>query len=193
MPYTEAKIIKGAQPQRYDIVTYWMRMDGGKTPYIHRVIGLPGDTIKIVSKAVYINGKLEELLSGLRYDNLIRDKNFVNKRIYPGDAPWNEDFYGPLYIPKKGDVINLETENKEIWRELIRKDALSEGEENPDRLLNKKEYIVKNNYFFMMGDNRNNSLDSRYTGFVNEDDIFGKADIIYFNKVYLDRIGKTIK
>jgi signal peptidase I len=193
MPYTGAKIINGAQPQRYDVVTYWMRMEKEQTPYIHRVIGLPGDTIKIVSKAVYINGKLEEQLPGLNYDKINRDKDYINKRMYPGGAPWNEDFYGPLFIPKKGDVINLETENKEIWRELIIKDALSEGEENPEGLLNKKEYVLKNNYFFLMGDNRNNALDSRYTGLVSEDDIFGKASIIYFNKVYLDRIGKTVK
>ena len=193
IPFTNKKIINLKSPERNDVAVFMQELKEDKSPWIMRIIGLPGDSIVIVNKAVYINGKLELQNKEYRYDKVEREKGFINPRIYPNGAPWNEDNYGPYYIPKKGDVINLESENKEMWRKLIIKDAEKSDEEFPSKLLNEKKYVIKNNYYFMMGDNRNNSLDSRFIGPVAEDDIIGKASIIYFNKVDLSRIGTRIK
>lgn len=193
LPYFGNKIKNTKHPERYDVATYRVSFPEGKSIYIHRIIGIPGDTIKIKNKEVYINGEIEKELPLLIHERYTPDENQINYRMYPKGAPWNEDFYGPLYIPRKGDVINLQKENKEMWRQLIIKDAGDAGEEFPEKILNNADYVIKNNYYFFMGDNRNNALDSRYTGLVTENDILGKADYIIFNKSYVNRIGIDVK
>ena len=105
---------------------------------------------------------------------------------------WRYDDYGPLYIPACGDTINITTGILPIYERLItvyenNKLELIDG----DIVINNKpahEYVVQQNYYFMMGDNRYSSIDSRSWGFVPEDHIIGKAQMILFSK---DRDEKT--
>ena len=101
----------------------------------------------------------------------------VSQSIFPINKPWNPDWYGPLTIPKTGDVITLTQENLPEYRKLI-----TEYEGNTLEFKGGKFYIngtqtdkytVKQDYYFMMGDNRDASLDARFFGFVPETNIVG--------------------
>ena len=110
--------------------------------------------------------------------NALRSKKVnVSQSIFPLNKPWNVDWYGPLTIPKKGDVITLTEDNLPEYKKLI-----TEYEGNTLAFRDGKFYInnvqtnqytVKLDYYFMMGDNRDASLDARYFGFVPETHIVG--------------------
>jgi signal peptidase I len=111
-------------------------------------------------------------------NNVLRSKKInVSQSIFPLNKPWNVDWYGPLTIPKKGDVITLTEDNLPEYKKLI-----TEYEGNTLAFRDGKFYInnvqtdqytVKLDYYFMMGDNRDASLDARYFGFVPETHIVG--------------------
>lgn len=104
---------------------------------------------------------------------------------YSKDYPWNKDNYGEIRIPKKGDTIFLSTVNIVLYEKLITDYEYNKVEvEDTLIFINNTiaEYFVpKLNYYFMMGDNRDNSTDSRFWGFVPEDHIVGKASSIFFS------------
>ncbi len=107
---------------------------------------------------------------------------------FTADFKWNRDNYGPIWVPKKGVTIPLTLANLPLYERVI---DVYEGNDlkvqNGQILINGKSvttYTFKMDYYWMMGDNRHNSADSRFWGFVPEDHIVGQPKFVYisFNK-----------
>ena len=179
------------EPKRGDVVVFDFpgNRDEFQSPevvnYIKRLIGEPGDTLQIINRIVYVNGQVFPNPPESKFISSPQNSNIVNPRIFPKGSGWNEDNYGPLRVPKEGDIIKLDSSNIDMWRMFITREG-----HNVQVLPNTgividgisaNEYKVQQDYFFMMGDNRNNSLDSRFWGFVPRDLIVGEALIIYWS------------
>jgi len=155
--------------------------------YVKRLIGMPGDTIEIRDKVAFVNGNEFPIPPYIKYLSPYPvPKDRVNPRIFPKGSPWNEDNYGPLVIPKKGYTIPLSPSNVEGWRTIIDREhgervvAVQDGYVT----INGKpvtSYTFKKDYYFMMGDNRDDSMDSRFWGLVARDMVVGQAFIVLFS------------
>lgn len=142
LPFTDFTLVPIRRPERGDVVVFKFPKDESKD-FIKRVIGLPGDTLEVKNKAVYVNGqKMDELYA-------VHDESGELASLMQG-----RDNFGPVSVPKHS--------------------------------------------YFVMGDNRDHSLDSRFWGFVDESKIKGEAFIIYWSWngeakwVRWNRIGKLI-
>jgi signal peptidase I len=248
-----------------------------KTNYIKRCVGIPGDTLFILDKQVYANGKPIGNPPDMEYSYIVTAKGPINDRnllkyglgpedynvigrpsdgtveyimflthklaeeikqspyivsvelekrndedgVFPyssyadGDVDtskkkythWATDNFGPLWIPKKGASLEINDSTLALYGTTIKLYDHNDDVkiENGKLFVDGKEvtqYTFKQNYYFMMGDNRHNSLDSRFWGFVPEDHIVGKAffiwlsidkDADFINKIRWNRFFKLIK
>ena len=112
---------------------------------------------------------------------------FRYKECFPQDPRynWNKDYFGPIVIPQAGVTIPLTVNNLPLYKRIIELyEANTLRIEGDNIYINDSlatTYTFKQNYYWMMGDNRDNSQDSRFWGFVPEDHIVGKAMIIWFS------------
>jgi signal peptidase I len=206
-----------------------------KTYFIQRLFGIPGDSVELINKLVYVNGlpiadtptvkhnyfvktrsiRLDSLFK-LKYnlteggevsdqfdysysltaeesENLRKDSsiqyvelkvekmNTYDETVFP-ESPyykWNLDHYGKIYIPKINDTLRLDTVNIKLYSILISEHEKNDLLVSGDSIMINGElssyYVVKKNYYFVLGDNRDNANDSRVWGFLPENCIVGKV------------------
>jgi len=178
-------------PQRGDVIVFIYPGDRDErqspevTNYIKRCVGTPGDSILIKDKILYVNGQMFFSPPGMQFSNPFpMPKDAYDPAMFPHGEHWNRDNYGPLRIPKKGDVVQLNAVNYKAWEIFIEREGRTPSLKNGIVYIDGKQassYTVERNYYFMMGDNRDNSEDSRYWGFVPDDNIVGEAMLIYLS------------
>ena len=185
--------------------------------------GLPADVIfeeglrvsEILELKKEMSLTLEEAsilrkISGI--DSVNRSINTIkipNETFFPNKITfnWNEDNFGPIVIPKKGMKVELNRKNISLYKKIISEYEGNKLEINPSQIkvnnINVEQYTFKKDYYWMMGDNRHKSEDSRFWGFVPDDHIVGKPIFIWFSikgindglknwKIRWDRVFTTV-
>ncbi len=181
--------------------------------YVKRCVGLPGDTVRIVHGRVLVNDVDVKFPPYARpATEYFFPRNSRRYRLYPPGSTFSEFNYGPLVIPKRGDNIILDSNSIQRWKVFIEREGHTVGEDDAQTIRidgrPADHYTVERDYYFMMGDNRGNSLDSRFWGFVPEQNIIGEALVVYWswdpelsvgsfvakvNSIRWNRIGTLIK
>ncbi|MDO8349780.1 MAG: signal peptidase I [Gallionella sp.] len=176
LPIINQKIVQINDPQRGDVMVFHYP-ENPSVEYIKRVIGVPGDVVEYRKKNLTINGVEQVQQSDGDYNYVESGLNFVHteRRI----EALGEGKHALLVNPDMPDVhLNSVAEFK--GRELCTYTEESVRSKVPD------------GHYFMMGDNRDNSRDSRYWGFVPDNQIVGKAFLVWMNFSDLKRIGLPI-
>jgi len=153
--------------------------------YLKRCVGLPGDTIEIRNKVLYTNGIQQPLPKHMKFETLeIFPAGIKDNTIFPPMANFNRDNYGPLVIPKIGDTIEINSSNYIDWKIFIEREGHEINLSENVVIIDEKpvsKYIVEHDYYFGMGDNRDNSLDSRFWGFIPKENMVGTPMIVYWS------------
>jgi signal peptidase I len=169
LPIINKKIVELNDPQRGDVMVFKYPKDVS-LDYIKRVVGVPGDKIVYKNKRLTVNGKevyYEPLPDYLNDENLSYSKQYFEKLNGAGHKILNDE-RAPSYVSNPDDFP---------YRESCSYNTVGFS------------CTVPSGHYFMMGDNRDNSLDSRYWGFVSDENIVGKAFFVWMNLSNPKRIG----
>ncbi|MCF8363728.1 MAG: signal peptidase I [Prolixibacteraceae bacterium] len=143
--------------------------------------------------------QFKSLKSVVSVKKFVMPKDNYDKNIFPHNEKyqWNVDNLGPLYMPEKGATIELTLDNLPLYERVINVYEKNDIEVKDSTIyINNEpatEYTFKMNYYWMMGDNRHKSADSRYWGFVPEDHIVGRASIIWMSMDKDESFPKNIR
>ena len=153
--------------------------------YIKRCIAGPGQTLEIRDKDVYVDGQLFPLPEHGRASKLnMYAESYHERAIFPRGMG-NRDYFGPLHIPAAGDTLVYERDNPDLMVNVISLEghAVLPGISGQLKIdgVSTDHYVCEQNHYFMMGDNRDNSYDSRYWGLVPESNIIGEAIMTYLS------------
>ncbi|AZB20040.1 signal peptidase I [Chryseobacterium indologenes] len=150
--------------------------------YLYGFQGLTDKTAKEIKALPQVIDMKEEVSAkgeaAVLYRDEAKTKIDTTQSIFPINKPWNQDWYGPVRIPKKGDVVAINNETLPMFQWIISEyEHNSLEKKNGKIFINGKEanqYTIQQDYYMMVGDNRDASLDARFFGFVPEENIVGK-------------------
>lgn len=176
LPVINTRMIEVGNPQRGEVMVF-RYPENPTLDYIKRVVGLPGDEIVYADKRLTINGKPIEIKQDGEYNYLEGGLNFVGTRRYQEQL--GEHLHSVLIQPEVpplqlGGVQRFPFRDNCVYNE------------------SGFRCTVPAQHYFMMGDNRDSSSDSRYWGFVPEQNLVGKAFLIWWNFDDFKRIGRSI-
>jgi signal peptidase I len=179
LPVLNKKVMQLNNPERGDVMVFRYPADPG-LDYIKRVIGVPGDVVEYRDKQLSVNGQPVRTVSTSSYSYVGNGLNYITATVY--EEHLNDVGHAMMTEPGKPDVYTSQVVDFP-HRENCSYNAEGEG------------FVCKvpEGQYFMMGDNRDASNDSRYWGFVPDENIVGKAFFIWMNFDDLGRIGTTIR
>jgi signal peptidase I len=163
--------------------------------YIKRCVAIAGDTLEVSGRKVLLNGLEQPLPPNVKfegYDGGSQDRF----RTFPEGAGFTRDNWGPMRVPKRGDVIPLNDSTFYMYRVFIMREGHRIEQQGERFVIDGKtvaSYTVERDYCFGMGDNRDNSLDSRYWGFIPVENVAGKAWMVLWSSAGSDRTFKKVE
>jgi signal peptidase I len=179
--------------------------------FLKRCVATAGDTLQIVDNQLYVNGKAVELAEEGKFVRRSPAELNATFNTFPPNSGYSISNYGPVVIPYEGMKIDLDRNNYEQWRVFIGREGHEISYRGNDVVIDGEavsSYTVERNYCFGMGDNRNNSQDSRAWGYIPYENVVGTPMIVYWSwdtslpmseffgklaSVRFDRIGTIIR
>ena len=197
IPFTDIRLPGVKKVDRGDIIVFKFPKDRSLN-YIKRCVAISGDTLEIHDQQLSINKKPVALPEHAQFIGSRVPAGEVDYSIFPQFSNYNKDNYGPIRIPRKGDVIRLSAATYPLYSSIIADEGHDVSLQGREVFVDgspAQQYTVHENYYFAMGDNRDNSLDSRFWGFLPEKDLVGQAMMVYWSwdpdlSILSDPLGK---